>query len=106
MSEPSPGEVSYALSKFGEDARRWDDNNTAMDQAKQAASAIAIDPLAFGPAAWMGLADKYREVQQMIVDRCTEGAAEFSAIANNLIKARDELKRTEEENINAVNRVR
>lgn len=107
MSEtpPDAGDLKFALAKFGDDAKRWSDNGTEMDKAKEAADAIDIETLAFGPANWLGVADKYRDVKQMIVDRCGEGATEFDNIGKALIQARNEYERDEANNVHAINKV-
>lgn len=87
-----------ALEKFGEDAQRWYENSSQLATAQAAASALSIEPLAFGPAAWLGVAGSYRQVQQMIVDRLGEGAAVSTTIAETLITVRDRIQATEDAN--------
>lgn len=99
---PDAGELKAALAKFGEDAKLWNEHKAALEKAKAGAEGLDIESLAFGPAVWVGLDARYREVQQMIIDRLGEGAREFGAIAGNLIKARDTYQREEEKNIHAI----
>lgn len=102
---PDPTELKAALDKFGDDAKKWDQQHDTMTEAKSAADGLDIDALAFGPFAWFGLSGKYKDVQQMIVDRCNEGATEFDKIAKALIKARDGYQKDEEQGVHEVKKV-
>jgi hypothetical protein len=102
---PDPQELKFALGKFGQDAKHWNDTKTEMDKAKQGADALDIETLAFGPANWLGIADKYRQVKQMVSDRCNEGATEFGEIGKALIKARNEYEKDEAKNVHATKKV-
>ncbi|GAA4630530.1 hypothetical protein GCM10023196_056240 [Actinoallomurus vinaceus] len=106
MTETPPNrqDLGFALGKFALDAAQWDEHSGLMRHAEQAAGALHIDPRAFGPAAFIGVAEKYRQVQQMITDRCGEAAVEFGAIADNLIKARNAYQREEDNNVHAANK--
>lgn len=95
-------QLRAALEKFGDDAVLWEENSQQLSAAQSAASRLAIDSLAFGPAAWLGLADRYHEVQQMIVDRLGEGSEVCSSVAANLISARDSIQRADETSDQAV----
>ncbi|GAA4618838.1 hypothetical protein GCM10023195_84940 [Actinoallomurus liliacearum] len=101
---PSIQDLRFALGKFTSDAAQWDAHSRSMRQAEQAADALHIDSLTFGPAALFGMAETYRRVQQMIIDRCGEAAIEFGAIADNLIKARNAYQREEDNNVHAANK--
>ena len=103
---PSPQDLKVALDAFTSDAQLWDENADTLDKAKQGAAGLTIDGLAFGPAAWFGVADKYNQVQQMVVARCGEGSTEFRAIAANLISSRDAYIKAEASNVQAINHVR
>ena len=87
---PPPGQLKAALAAFGSDANMWDDLADTLDAAKTGAQGLNIDPRAFGPTVWLGVADKYNLVRQMVANRCGEGATEFRAIAANLITARNQ----------------
>jgi hypothetical protein len=101
---PSRQDLRFALGKFTSDAEQWDEHSRLMRNARQAAGALNIDSQAFGPAVPIGVAEKYRQVHQMIIDRCGEAAVEFGAIADNLIKAREAYQREEENNVHAANK--
>ncbi|SRR6266566_2703580 len=101
---PDPQQLKAALGAFTSDAQLWDNSAGVLDVAQKGADRLTIAPLAFGPAAWFGVADKYHQVQQMVVARCGEGAAEFRAIAANLIASRDAYQRAEDRNVHAINK--
>ncbi|MGE5286385.1 MAG: hypothetical protein ACM3ML_04090 [Micromonosporaceae bacterium] len=103
MSPPNPQQLKVAIGAFTTDAKLWDDTANTLDQARSGAAGITIDSLAFGPAAWFGVADKYKQVQQMVADRCGEGVTEFHTIASNLIKSRDAYQKAEDDNVHAIN---
>lgn len=100
---PDPNQLKVAIGAFSTDAKLWDGNADMIDKAGQGAGGLHISALAFGPTAWFGVADKYNEVQQMVNDRCKEGGSEFRQIATNLIKARDEYQKAEDNNVHAIN---
>lgn len=102
---PDPQELKFALGKFGEDAKHWDGTKAEMGKAKQSADALDIETLAFGPANWLDMADKYKQVKQMISDRCGEGATEFGEISKALIKARNEYEKDEAKNVHTTKKV-
>ncbi len=101
---PDPQRLKVAIGAFTSDAGSWDDSAGTLDAAQRGAAGLTVDPLAFGPTAWFGVADKYRQVQQMVAARCGEGATEFRAIAANLITARDAYQRAEDNNVHAINK--
>ncbi len=99
---PDPQQLKAAIGAFTSDAQLWDNAAGMLDAAQKNAAGLTIDPLAFGPTAFLGLADKYHQVQQMVAARCGEGATEFRAIAANLITSRDAYQHAEESNVHAV----
>lgn len=99
QTPPDRTDLLAALDQFGADADRWSTNGQTLGQAGQAAGGLTVDPLAFGPSAWLGLADQYQGVQQMITDLLGEGSAQFAAISSTLITARDTYRREEDENV-------
>jgi hypothetical protein len=101
---PGPQQLKVAIGAFTSDAQLWDNSAGVLDAAQKSASGLTIDPLAFGPTAWFGVADKYHQVQQMVAARCGEGAAEFRTIAANLITSRDAYQRAEASNTRAINK--
>ena len=86
---PPPPNLKVAISAFDHDVRLWDDNAKTLDSAEKAATALAIDSKDFGLAELFGLAEKYSQVQQMVVARCGEGRDEFRNVAANLIAAKN-----------------
>jgi hypothetical protein len=99
---PDPHQLKVAIGSFTTDAKFWHDLGDTIDKASAGAQGLTINSLAFGPAAPFGIADKYNEVQQMVVDRCKEGGVEFREIAKKLIKARDEYQKAEDDNTHAI----
>jgi hypothetical protein len=99
---PEPADLRFALSKFGEDAERWDDNGRVLGRAARSAAALEIAAPEFGPAAWLGVPEQYRLVQQMISERLGEGAHRLADVADALRAARDTYRREEHENVHAI----
>jgi hypothetical protein len=102
QTPPEPADLRFALSKFGEDAKRWDDNARVLGQAARSADALEIDALAFGPAAWLGVPEQYRLVQRMITDRLAEGERRLAEVAEALRTARDVYQREEDANVHRI----
>ena len=102
QTPPEPADLRYAIERFTVDAQRWQDNATTLGDASAAAASITVDPLAFGPAVWLDMADTYAQVHQMLVDRLREGGERFAEIADNLIQARDTYRREEENNVHQI----
>jgi len=90
------------LEEFGHDAPLWRDGAEKQAAAASAAANLTIPTLAFGLAWPLGVHTRYQEVQQMVVDRLTEGAEVFRSIADNLIRARDGIRAAEEASDQAV----
>lgn len=102
QTPPEPADLRYAIEQFAVDAQRWQDNADALREASAAAAAITVDPLAFGPSAWLDLPDIYAQVHQMIVDRLREGSERFAEIAENLLQAQETYRQEEENNVHRV----
>lgn len=90
------------LEEFGHDAALWRDGAEKLAAAASAAANLTIPTLAFGLAWPLGVHTRYQEVQQMVVDRLTEGAEVFRSIADNLIRARDGIRAADEASDRAV----
>lgn len=107
MNQPKPayGDISYALEKFGEDARLWSESAHVLKSAKDSAADLTIAPLAFGPAVWMGLSERYNEIQQMIIERLDEGSVELERISRALIRSRNDYRDDEDSGVHEMNRV-
>jgi hypothetical protein len=102
QTPPEPADLRFALSRFGEDAGRWEADGRVLAQAAQNAAALEVEALAFGPAAWLGVPEQYRLVQQMITDRLGEGAQRFADVAAALRSARDTYQREEDDNVHRI----